>query len=103
MGSKLENTVSIRKDGSIFLANDVYKKMGEPKKVTVMINEVNNMILLSPSNKNEDETYPVNKNRVVYIKDIYRIIGYKVYPIGRKKVDFCGKDIIIYLKEDIYE
>lgn len=101
--AKIINAVSVRKDGSLYLFKDVYRRMGEPQKVRVMINEEQSMILLSPSDEEEDDIYNVNKSRSLYIKDIYRVLGYKIYPIGRKKIDFCDKDVIIYLKEKFNE
>jgi len=100
MGKKLNNEVSIHKNGRTYLSEDIFKKLGEPLKVKIFVNDVNKMIVLVPTNEDGDDIFKINQDKYfLSLEKIYYILGYAEAPSGRKNIDFCDDSIIIYLRK----
>jgi len=101
MNNRLKNEVSVRKNWNLYLAPDLYQKVGAPSFFKVMVDVKKKIVVLYPTNMPGKDSIRivglVQKYKIPYLnfKSVFKILQFSKPPKGRKQVRVLNNNIIV--------
>jgi len=100
-----EKTVTVYKNGSVVLSNDLYDALGKPSAVEVFVDKEKSVIGLKHSDTTDPDAYVLNFNKdgnrpTFRNKKVFKILGYETIPNGKKDACWDKKEKMVVVKLD---